>query len=127
MNLVKIFRLPKQVGDELDKLNIGVGGVAVKTIPGLDKALLDNQLYQIHRILVNKGWCPETVKCDNVALSKGLDLATIDTLSRLLDIEDEIENLKELSLILNSSKYTTYRINRYEVYENYTYIEVVFL
>ena len=126
MSLVKIFRLPKQVGDELNKLNIGVGGVAAKTIPGLDKALLDNQLYQIHRILINKGWCPETVKCDNVALSKGLDLATIDSLSRLLDSE-EIEDLKELSLILNSSKYTIYRINRYEVYENYTYIEVTFL
>ena len=124
MSLTKIYRLPWQVGDALNKVS-PIGGITAQVLPDVNQVLVESRLRDIHTIFLNKGYCPTTIECSNVRVGEGLDTDSLKTIDSFID-QDTEDDLEEWIQQLNSGEFKTYRMSRYDIKDEYTFIEVLF-
>lgn len=124
MSLTKIYRLPWQVGDTLNKVS-PIGGITAQVLPDVNQVLVKSRLRDIHIVFLNKGYCPATIECSNARVGEGLDTDGLKTLSDFIDQDNENDR-EEWIQHLNSGKFKTYRMTRYDIKDEYTFIEVLF-
>lgn len=125
MSLTKIYRLPWQVGDALNKVS-PIGGITAQVLPDVNQVLVESRLRDIHTVFRNKGYCPTTIECSNVRVGSGLDNDGLKTIDNFIDQDNDLEDLEEWIQHLNSGKFKTYRMTRYDIKDEYTFIEVLF-
>lgn len=124
MSLTKIYRLPWQVGDILNKIS-PIGGIAAQVLPDVNKVLVESRLRNIHTVFLNKGYCPATIECSNARVGDGLDTDDLKTIDSFID-QDSEDDLQEWVQHLNSGEFKTYHMSRYDVRDDHTLIEVSF-
>lgn len=124
MSLTKIYRLPWQVGDALNKVS-PIGGITAQVLPDVNQVLVESRLRDIHTVFLNKGYCPTTIECSNVRVGEGLDTDSLKTIDSFID-QDTEDDLEEWIQQLNSGEFKTYRMSRYDIKDEYTFIEVLF-
>lgn len=124
MSLTKIYRLPWQVGDALNKVS-PIGDITAQVLPDVNQVLVESRLRDIHTVFLNKGYCPTTIECSNVRVGEGLDTDSLKTIDSFIE-QDTEDDLEEWIQQLNSGEFKTYRMSRYDIKDEYTFIEVLF-
>jgi len=106
----KTFKFPVELGTVLDQA-VRVGGVGLKTLPGVNDILNEYKVY--HLCIVLKNYITGAT-CANRSIIKDLSYDIISSVEHIIDTfgTDDVDELFDL---LNSGTYKYYRINNYVV------------